>query len=263
MVNGTTRTGALVIGALIAAFANGLVAQRFPERPAQRVFVLDIADLIDADDEAAIQTRCDRLLTDKKVPLKVVTIRRLAEYGADDIERFARALFDDWGIGFPNANYGILVLVSKADRRARIEMGHDWSNTGDDAAEAVMRGLMASFREGRFSSGLATAAAELDAFARGKQPPKRSSGRVRWEALAGVLVPIVIFVIAAIFGLQNRGGGGPPTPPLGRGGPFSARNRFSRSSAMPNALGGGGGGGFGGGSFGGGFGGGGGATGGW
>lgn len=254
----------LAIGVLLAACATALAAQRFPERPAQRMFVLDLADLIDTDDEAAIQTRCDRLLTDKKVPLKVVTIRSLAEYGADDIDLYARALFGKWGIGFPNANYGILLLVSKGDRRARIEMGLDWSNTGDDASEAIMRGLMAAFRDGRFSSGLATAAAELDAFARGKQPPERASerGGSRWANALAALVPVVLALIAGFFAFLMRGGGGGPTPPpMGRGGPFSARNRFSRSSAMPNALGGGGG--FSGGSFGGGFGGGGGATGGW
>ena len=45
---------------------------------------------------------------------------------------FARALFDQWGVGHPQAHgqswdTGILVVVSKDDRKARIELGGGWA----------------------------------------------------------------------------------------------------------------------------------------
>ena len=71
----------------------------------------------------------DELLTDRQVPIIVVTIGSMGQYGADryTIEQYARALFDEWGVGFEEWNFGMLLLVSQGDRRARIELGASWA----------------------------------------------------------------------------------------------------------------------------------------
>jgi uncharacterized protein len=73
---------------------------------------------------------CDELLTDKATPIIVVTIESMANHGGADmrIETFATLLFNQWQIGHESIgeeywNTGILLLVSKGDRKARIELG--------------------------------------------------------------------------------------------------------------------------------------------
>ena len=52
------------------------------------------------------------------------TIPSLAAYGAGGwpIDRYAMNLMSEWGVGYPEWNYGMLLLVSPGDRKARIEL---------------------------------------------------------------------------------------------------------------------------------------------
>ena len=58
------------------------------------------------------------------VEVVVVTINSIHDYPGtvnDAIESFARGLFDAYGIGNMPKNDGVLLLVCRADRQARIE----------------------------------------------------------------------------------------------------------------------------------------------
>ncbi|HLY11318.1 MAG TPA: TPM domain-containing protein, partial [Planctomycetota bacterium] len=109
---------------------------RYPAKPGPRDFVLDEARLLSADDAAAVKALCDEALTKKRAPIIVVTIPSLASYGASGwpIERYAMNLMSEWGIGWEDWNYGMLLLVSPGDRKARIELGASWARRKDDDA---------------------------------------------------------------------------------------------------------------------------------
>jgi uncharacterized protein len=119
-------TALLLSGALTRlAFAQELT---YPPTPGERDFICDEANLLSPGDAAKIKEICDKLLSEKKVPIIVVTIPSLAKYGAAgwDIMVYAQNLFNNWGIGYPEWNYGMLLLVSVGDRKARIELGRGW-----------------------------------------------------------------------------------------------------------------------------------------
>src|SRR5262245_3224506 len=85
-----------------------------PARPGPRDFILDEAKLIQSDEAAEIRILCDEVLTRKKAPIVVVTIPSLESYGAKGwpIERYAMNLMSEWGVGYEDWNYGMLLLVS-------------------------------------------------------------------------------------------------------------------------------------------------------
>jgi hypothetical protein len=105
----------------------------YPPPPADNVFVVDTADLVSERTEGIINERAAKLLAEKHIPVYVVTVHSLSAQNAGGltIERYARNLFDQWGIGFKDYNYGILLLVCKDDRRARIELGASWPRSQD------------------------------------------------------------------------------------------------------------------------------------
>jgi uncharacterized protein len=144
-----------------------LPAQTFPEQPGPRDFVLDEANLIGAQDRQQIRNICDRLLTERRVPIVVVTISSLAQYGASDIEAYARALFDHWGIGYQDYNHAILLLVSQSDRKARIELGAAWAHRKDETARMIMQEIIIpDFKRGNYSTGILQGVQALDQMAR-------------------------------------------------------------------------------------------------
>ena len=138
--------------------------------PGQREFVLDKADLISAADETRIRETCDKLLTGTATPIVVVTIESTRKYDAGigmHVRAFAILLFDQWGIGRATidgkeVNTGILLLVSKGDRKARIELGAGWGRSHDRMCRRIMdERIIPRFKRGDFSGGI-RAGAELD-----------------------------------------------------------------------------------------------------
>jgi uncharacterized protein len=124
-------------------------SQTFPARPERHDCILDEAGLLHPEDAQQVRTLCQGVLKDQKIPIVVVTIPSLAKYDGSDIDSYARALFDKWGIGSQSNNYGILLLVSVGDRKARIELGAGWGGTKDETARMVMDDIIVpNFKKG-------------------------------------------------------------------------------------------------------------------
>jgi len=140
---------ALVFCSLWAQAAMGEGIIKSLPRPGDREFVRDLAEMLSFEDAQEIKRLGDELLSDKATPIIVVTIRSMADHGGRGmrIETFARLLFDQWQIGVAkinnqNWNTGILLLVSKGDRKARIELGAGWKRDKDDLCEQIMADLI-------------------------------------------------------------------------------------------------------------------------
>ena len=245
------RQGLVSVCLLALGFAAvaSLMAQTFPQRPGPRDFVLDEASLIQSQDAQQIKTVCDRLLREERIPIIVVTIPSLAKYNATDIESYARALFDNWGIGSQTRNYGILLLISLGDRKARIELGAAWAHTKDDTAQMIMSDIIIpNFKKGNYSAGTLQGVQALETMARGqfvRKPVPWWQPLVFWGLLA-----LGIGVAISLIRSGNKGWGWGLLALI-----FAIIVGLLLSAAR--------GGGRGGGSFGGGSGGGGGATGSW
>lgn len=184
---------------------------QFPERPdvAGDVWVLDRAGMI-ADAEATeINGIATTLMQEERVPLLVVTIHSLRDMNAAHftVEQYAAELFDAWGIGSEQRNYGMLLLVSKGDRKARIELGKDWAGRKDAEAREVMDTLIIpAFKRGDFSGGILAGVRGMDAMARDLQLP---SPKQPWWVLPlfGVLLIVIIGVIISLFKSGRKGWG--------------------------------------------------------
>lgn len=240
--------------------------------PGDREFVRDLAGMLDAQDKTQIQEICDALLTDKATPIIVITIESMAKYGGEDlrIETFATLLFDQWGIGHPTLgdqewNTGILLLVSRDDRKARIELGGGWGRREDALCRQIMDDqIISRFKQGQFSMGIVAGVKSLDKMARKLElpaaPAAKSIPRPWWHY--GLVVAFVALAIFTVVSLIRNGSGGWAW--VFWGVVFAIVGtllyQFLKSQSRG---GGGGGGGFSGGSFGGGSSGGGGATGSW
>ncbi|HZE95411.1 MAG TPA: TPM domain-containing protein [Planctomycetota bacterium] len=130
---------------------------RYPPKPGPREFILDEAKLLSSEDAAEIRTFCDEALSKKRAPIIVVTIPSLEAYGAGGwpIERYALNLMSEWGVGWEDWDYGMLFLVSKGNRKARIELGASWARRKDDDAKRILgQHVIPLFKNGDYSKGI-------------------------------------------------------------------------------------------------------------
>ena len=244
------------------------------DRPEDRRFITDLADLISAEDTDHIRTKADQLLTDTVTPIIVVTIDRMSDHVNKSlrIETFAHFLFDQWEIGHvdldgldpKDANKGVLLLVSKGDRKARIQLGAGWGREMDRHCQKIMDGvIIPAFKSGNFSAGIVQGFDSLEDMVRngiGKGNPR--SPRYKKEKTTGDYLFIAGLIGLAVFtviSLARNGSNGSAW--ILWAAIFGIL--FFILKAMAAGGGGGGGGGYSGGSSGGGYSGGGGASGSW
>jgi len=180
--------------------------------PGDREFVRDLASMLDSDAKDHIRMLCDSLLTDKATPIIVVTIESMAKHGGEGmrIETFATLLFNQWQIGHATLgqqdwNTGILLLVSKDDRKARIELGGGWGRREDALCRQIMdEHIIFHFKQGRFSEGIVAGVEALDKMGRKLELPTRP--RPWWHyALVVGFIGLAIFTIVS---LVRRGSSG-------------------------------------------------------
>ncbi|HYE03023.1 MAG TPA: TPM domain-containing protein [Phycisphaerales bacterium] len=253
-----------VLRAIAAVVACGLVwtlparAQvTYPTRPGDRAFVADGAELITPEDEAAIQATAEAVLREKNIPIVAVTIESLSRHGAAgwQIERYAYNLFDEWGIGAAQHNYGVLLLVSEGDRKARIEFGAGWTRERDADAQKIMdTQIVPRFKRGEFSQGIRAGVEALAAMARGQSLPLSLGGQAArgpatptgatpapGAAEPGATTPLPAPPGPETGRSQTRGGGGVgifgcgmlPLLILGLVAFMALRGLFGRRSAAP------------------------------
>jgi uncharacterized protein len=261
-----TRLGLLLL--VLLGLASPAAAQTFPPLTGR---VVDTADLLPPADETALAQKLEGLERATSRQLVVATVPDLQGYPVEDYGyRLGRA----WGIGQKGVNNGLILLVSKNDRKIRIEVGYGLEPVITDAlsSQIIRDKITPAFKAGDFPGGIR---AGVDALAEQLQaPPDQQEQRAMQAAQSGQsrrhesgsILPllfwgiILFFIVIPMF--RGRRGG----RRYGRRGPVvlwgpSFGGGWGGGSSWGSGGGwGGGGGGFsgGGGSFGGG-----GASGGW
>jgi len=233
------------------------------DRPGDREFVRDLANMIDPADEEAIRKTCDKLLSAKATPIIVVTIESMAKHGGANlrIETFATLLFDQWQIGLAklgehNWNTGILLLISRDDRKARIELGAGWGREKDGLCQKIMdEQIIPQFKAGQFSAGIVAGVTSLDRMGRDLELPRVPRPWSHYALVIG-FIGLAVFTAVSLF---RRGASGWAWILWGVVFSVLGTILYSMLTSSGNSSGGG----YSGGSFGGGFSGGGGASGSW
>jgi uncharacterized protein len=223
-----TRLWVVLAGAVLLAVA----ASAEPVKQLKATdYVNDFAHVLNESSIAQMDDLCRQIDEKAHAKIAVVTVRSL---DGSDIESYAVALFQQWGLGTKSTNRGVLILYAIDDRRDRIEVGYGLEpilpdgKTGGFAREAVP--LM---RSGNYSQALllvASRVAKVIADDSGIQltnaqpevlePTEHEQSRgplLGGIVLIGIVILIVLFtplrtvlfwmLFSGIFGGGGRGGG--------------------------------------------------------
>jgi len=220
-----------------------------PPKPNPPRLVNDFADMLSQQEVSQLEQKLRFYNDSTSTQIAVVTVINLEGY---DVADYAVRLALDWGIGQKGKNNGLLFLISKDDRKVRIEAGYGLEGALTDALSSriIRNEITPAFKNGNFYEGIdAGTDAIIKALAgeyKGDNKKSKKGGAAGATFFVVIIIIIVFVLINKNRGKGNRFGGGmspffPMMPSSGRG------------SSWGNFSGGGGSfGGFGGGSFGGG-----------
>ncbi|MEZ5557924.1 MAG: TPM domain-containing protein [Pseudomonadales bacterium] len=194
--------GALLALALLCT-AGAAAAE--PEFPPLTGRVVDLAGMLSAATRRTLTTELEAHERATGNQIVVVTLDNL---GGQAIEEYGYQLGRAWGIGQKDQNNGALLIVAKAERQVRIEVGYGLEGELTDAIswDIIQGRILPQFREGDFDAGIVAGVhGMIDALGGEYQPTGSSSGeRRRLPAFAFWI--FVLIIILSSFGRRRRGG---------------------------------------------------------
>ncbi len=145
-------------------------AQQLAPVPALGSPVVDTTGTLDAATRQALEAQALALQQRKGSQLQVLMV---ATTQPEDIAAYSQRVYDQWKLGRSDVGDGVLVVVAKDDRRARIQTGYGLEGAIPDAtAERVIQEyLVPKFRAGDFGGGLVDATAVLVRLVDGESLP--------------------------------------------------------------------------------------------
>ncbi|HET8899461.1 MAG TPA: TPM domain-containing protein [Rhodanobacteraceae bacterium] len=201
---------ALWLASLLAPV--GVWADDAAKVPLLHAHVTDQTGSLDAVTRQRLEAELVKLEQDKGAQLVVLMVSSTAP---QDIAPYSLAVAEANQIGRKGSDDGVLLLVAKNDKRARIEVGYGLEGALPDvtASRIIREYLAPRFRRGDFSGGVSDAVAELDKLIRGETlpPPLDASAAKRaGDLYAAAFVALVIAMF--LRGLLGRLGLGRRLP---------------------------------------------------
>lgn len=163
----TRRLAALCLLLLASAVA---LAQQLPAIPQLTSYATDQTGTLDAAGVAALDANLRAFETRTGSQLVVLLVPTTGDL---PIEDYALKVAEKNQIGRKKLSDGVLLLVAKDDRRARIEVGYGLEGAIPDAtaSRVIQEYLVPKFRQGDFAGGVTDATGVLEKLIEGEQLP--------------------------------------------------------------------------------------------
>ena len=227
---------------------SGMIAHAqfdIPKKPSFQTSVYDYADVLNPQDEKELENKLVRYSDSTSTQIVVISIEDLK---GEDIGILTPKWGHEWGIGQEKEDNGILILLSKNDRKIWIAPGYGVEDrlTAGINGELIRNIIIPEFKAGSYYTGLDKGADAIFEVLKGKYKGSRKESS---NPLPFILIVIFIIILLVLASRGNKGGGN-----FRGGGGLDLGDIIILSSlgSSGGGFGGGWGGGFGGGSSGGG-----------
>ena len=239
---------------ILVFFLSGIYANAqftIPKVPSFQTSVYDYADILNPQEEKALENKLIRYSDSTTTQIVVISIEDLK---GEDIGILTPKWAHEWGIGQEKEDNGILILVAKNDRKIWIAPGYGVEDrlTAGINGELIRNVIIPEFKAGSYYQGLDKGADAIFDVLKGKYKGTRKESKNNFPF---VIIVVFVIILILIISKGSKGGGGNY-----RGGSGLDLGDIIILSSLGRGNGSFGGGSFGGGSsggFGGGFGGGG------
>ncbi len=145
---------------------------------------------------AAEQALTEQLTAHEQATTNQIVVVTLPDLQGYTIEEFGYQLGRYWGIGQKGKDNGVLLLVAKAERKVRIEVGYGLEGELTDALSAniIHSVILPYFKQGDFEGGITQGLVAITQALSGQSPSTNSP-----EAEEPPVIPFLIFVLILFF----------------------------------------------------------------
>ncbi len=235
---------------LLFVFCGIYVQAQFtiPDKPSFQTSVYDYADVLNPTEEKELESKLIRYSDSTSTQIVVISVEDLK---GEDIGILTPKWAQEWGVGQEKEDNGILILLSKKDRKIWIAPGYGVEErlTAGINGELTRNIIIPEFKAGSYYKGLDKGA---DAIFKVLQGKYKGSRKKESNFPVGIIVVVVVFLVL-VFSKRNSAGNGGRSGGLDLGDMIILSSLGRSGSGFGGGSFGGGSGGFGGGFGGGGF----------
>ncbi len=150
-------------------------------------FVNDFANLLSPQAHSLIEQDLQKFEKQTTVEISLAVIDSL---DGDSIENKAVAMFKEWGIGKKGKDNGVLLLIARQDREARIEVGYGLEPyiTDGRAGEIIRNDIIQNFKNENYDEGVKEALKDIEGYIIQAQP--ETSQEVARRSIRSIILQI-------------------------------------------------------------------------
>ena len=187
---------------LVAAIPSIAAAQGLQPIPSLERRVTDAADILSADQEAALEEKLAEFETRKGAQIAVLAV---ASTAPEEIEQYSIRVVDAWKLGRKGVDDGALLIIAVEDRRLRIEVGRGLEGVLTDLTSnrIIDETITPLFRAGDYAGGVNAGIDRMIAVVDGEPLPEPEQ---QWKGSEGgsfeniiELVFVLAIVLSAIL----------------------------------------------------------------
>ena len=171
------------------------------EVPALRGRVNDYGGMLPPEAERRLETLLKELEEKDSTQVVVLTVPSL---DGDSLEDFSMRVAERWKIGRKGFDNGVILIVSRDDRKVRIEVGYGLEGRLTDltAGRIIRDRIVPEFRAGRFDQGVVNGVQAMIDVVRGefKAEDKKDSGGFGSRDLTNA-IPFLFLFVFLVFSL--------------------------------------------------------------
>lgn len=165
---------------------------QIPALPSQPRLVNDFAGMLAPQEIDLLEKKLRTYEDTTSNQIAIVTVTNLDGWA---IQEFATRLFEQWKIGKKGKDNGLLILISKEDRKARIEVGYGLEGKVPDliAKRIISSIITPNFKNQQYYQGLDQATSELISLCSGEY--SADAKKIKSGKYSGLLIVFLIVLI--------------------------------------------------------------------
>ena len=179
-------------------FVLSVFSQALPEKTNK--IVNDYAGILSQQENMQLEQKLVAYNKTTSSQIAIVIIKTLDGYPIDD---YAFILGESWGIGQKGKNNGVLILVSKEERKVWIATGYGLEGALPDAIckRIIEKNIKPNFKQGQYFAGLNQATDEMIARSKGEYKGEENdeSARVKPVHFPFIIIIVLIFFLIVII----------------------------------------------------------------
>ncbi len=192
----------IIITFIMLFMALPLSALEIPKLSAR---VNDYAGMLSPETKSRLEQKLTLFERDQSTQIVVLTIPSLQ---GDDIDQFAIKVAESWQVGQKGKDNGVILILAKAERKVRIEVGRGLQGVLPDiTAGQIIRNIMRPYlKDGNFDQGISVGIDAIITATKGefKASPGESKKQPQSKAPSLITLLLILAVGMLIVGTFSR-----------------------------------------------------------